>query len=117
MSVFWLNVKQYFNFIAAIAVMHECRLVDIYFWKRSIDICGDARGTLITALWNLHVFWAEKEAKTADSGEAEIPPGSEAFKARHFLRRFVGRVVHHTIIKNRCRLTAGGLLPASEKDF
>ena len=40
MSPFCLNEKQYFNFVAAIAVMHGCRLVDVDFQKRIINIKG-----------------------------------------------------------------------------
>ena len=36
----YLTVKQYFNFVASVAILHDCQLVDINFSKRIINIRG-----------------------------------------------------------------------------
>ncbi len=36
----YLSEKQYFNFVAAIASLHDCHLMDINFSERVINIMG-----------------------------------------------------------------------------
>ena len=36
----YMTGKQYFNFVASVATLHDCQLVDINFSKRIINIRG-----------------------------------------------------------------------------
>ena len=36
----YLTGKHYFNFVAAVAILHDCQLVDINFSKQIINIRG-----------------------------------------------------------------------------
>ena len=52
MSSRYLTKNQYVNFVASRAILHNCRLVDIDFSGRTIDIAGP-RGAVQTCCTEL----------------------------------------------------------------
>ena len=54
MSPKYLTKRQYSNFVAAVAILNNCRLVDIDFSRQIIDIEGP--------LTNIHACCTELEA-------------------------------------------------------